>query len=529
MDNLKIKNNQINNAHNKENTNIKKEAINNHIKLESDNKYQERSLTEKIYGELKKKFNKILTENNYRLEDFTKEFRKEIEKVETLDLQSYKRLVRVVENTFSNKYNKRSIQLARPQSEKKFNIISNQTIYDDFNNNKNKNNNVNSSFLPEINKRPASALKENSDNNKTIINPYTPVKSMNLKDFYSHKNKRVLSANSLKRDNSLQNESIYNAVNTENNKLLIKKINPETFKNSKSINQVSKPNHVPSIPRVPQKLKSKDLKIEDYNKFPNTSDNNINAINKNPNNKTEKDLNNNYNINLNNNNNNNNQIKQEGIEKQTHIEEVKSNYGGNGVSNLNIIVNNQENNDKTNYNINNNNNKNQNVNVNNKDDNQSIIKKEFKDNIKIEPVSKTPMAAHKVDLKNLSFNFWNVQPKINNNKDSNKLKIALKRKEEHDPWAFIVKQDAERYAQELNEKKITLQQNKLDYLNVLKSQIEDKEKMKNVNKSLETQYYKEIVLKTFENENEHEKIKAEEQRRKQIQEKQEYFKTYEGK
>ena len=68
----------------------------------------------------------------------------------------------------------------------------------------------------------------------------------------------------------------------------------------------------------------------------------------------------------------------------------------------------------------------------------------------------------------------------------------------------------------------------MEFYNRLKNQIQEKEKLKNLNKSLEDKYYTDIVLKTAENEEKVEKIKNEIKKKKFIEDKNQVLKVYEG-
>jgi len=496
---------------------------------------------ENLYKKLNKKYPQLVRGINYNFDKFSKDFCKDFDNIYEFDNNNFKKSYRKVENIFVNSYNIGSKSLII-QENSKYNILNNKTISDE---------SFNKSILPKIktvedkknllekNKKDQvisikikdnSLEKNNHEHNKIKLHIPKKDKSLDLnqnnikkidgndiipkneQSFY-YVNTEINVTNNLSKSEKLNNIKKNIKENKENivlDNLKFKKINNSIIKVN---NQVQISNDEKNLQKSQGIFVSRINTPKNFNRF--RLRDKAKLCNEDEVSKSYKPL-----------------------EKANSKKKMCINNYKNNINNTNI----ESFNENNNHNIQNqilkeNQNKNNLLSYNNLD-HQTKIKnnhsriddyKKFNKSPNLIKLSKTPTVNK---LKNQNFgelnclsNFWNIDAKFLFNNPSNKLVLQIKKKQEEDPWAKIIKTDTDLYEKEEKEKKMNMKLNKLDFYNKLKSQIKDKEIF---NKALDDQYYSKENLKKISDEEELFKIKQAEQERKNLEARKEINKINEG-
>jgi hypothetical protein len=484
---------------------------------------------ENVYSKLKAKFPKTIKGNDFKFDNFYNEFSYEFENIYDLNNENFKKVYRKVENVFVDKHNIGTKHLIIKKLTN-FNILNNKTIY---------NHKTSKSVLPfikneniliddDVTREKAIRINDNSNKLKEVPIETTTYnylnKSINLlrqsrernssnkrgyikliDRFHLNKLEQEPSENVLKTDINLncvklscQNGSKNLNNQHENSKVLEDKITFTKLDNvklntsnhpkpeSKNIlNEIvnDKLNNFRRIFAKKDKLAS-DLNCQKSKSKEINSKSLILKYQKTPIIKriiieTEPNINNKMNLTKSikalENKSNNLAIDHHMASKETKLQEKKEV----------IPTNNVENNFPT---------------------------------PEINKFSKTPtpnsLQNDKIKNTNCLSNFWNYEDK---NKKSNKLLVQLRQRQDEDPWTKIIKTDVSLYEKEEEEKKVLNRKKKIEFYNRLKSQIEEKEKIKEINKDLDNQYSEFIKISTLKEEK-MDKSKKEEQKKKNMEE-----------
>ena len=426
--------------------------IKNVVKENHTEEYKKNIFIEKIYFKLKSKFIESFNEKNYKISDFKKDFKHEINKQENFGNDAFVKAYSSIENLYVDKYNKGNRNFFFEKI-KENNKIKN---YDD---RENMNNN---SFLPlirklnnSIDKNPirlnSSHIKENKENNPIKIfnnNTNTNKQNVNYVSFKKNVNENLENHNpkfKIKRRpisvNPL-NKNRYSSENKNNSNKNMISIEVNTNKNKENNNDKDNNNinSAQKFKRISPKNKNLKKSIEENQEENKQNKDNLKFKVIQRNNSSKNVLNNSLIsnskrklINLN--------------ESQRQDKKIKLDYTSLNIADISRFEN-----------------------IGN------FLKK-----------SKTPVANKiiplSIDMEKVPLNIFKSSNMNLLSNGNNILIEALKKKQEEDPWALIIKNDHEKYINEITNKNNKIKENKKEFLNSLNLQINEKEKLKKINEN----------------------------------------------
>jgi len=502
--------------------------------------YEKLKFIENFYSKLKAKFPKIIKVKDFKFENFYTEFYNEFENISDLSNENFKKVYRRVENLFINKHNIGTKHLIIKKLTN-FNILNNKTIHD---------HNISKSVLPFIKNENIlindDVIRENSiriDNSSNKLKE-VPIET----NTYNYLNKSInLLTQSRERNssnkrgyiklidrfhfNKLEQESGENVLKTDINLNCVKLSCQNVSKNINNLHENSKV--------LEDKITFKkidNIKLNTSNQPKPESKNTLNEI--------VNDKTNNFrrifakkdklasNLNF-----------QKSKSKEINSKSLILKYQKTPIIKRLII--------ETEPNINNKMNLTKNIKAlekksNNLELDPNMTSKETKLQEKkaviptvnsennfpipeINKLSKTPTAnSLRNDIiknTNCLSNFWNYE---NKNNKSIKLLVQLRQRQDEDPWTKIIKTDVSLYEKEEEEKKVLNRKKKIEFYNRLKFQVEEKEKIKEINKDLDNQYSDFIKISTLKEEK-MDKSKKEEKKKKNMEEGHALIRYNEGK